>query len=138
MDDQAENQQPDRLRTAPAERFAGQSHRFDLAEALKKLRAEAHPVRDGHRQVTSFHRAPVTKVLFAFDAGGAMPRHSAHGLVTIHVLDGRLMVQADGQDHELNAGQILVLNPDVFHDVRATEASTMLLTVHLQNDKQQA
>lgn len=135
MDDQTENQQPDRLRTAPAERFAGQSHRFDLADALKKLRAEAHPVRDGHRQVTIFQRAPVTQILFAFDAGGGMPRHSARGLVTIHVLDGQLMVQADGQDHELNAGQILVLNPDVDHDVHATEATTMLLTVHLQSGK---
>lgn len=135
MDEQQENQQPDRLRPAPAERFAGQSHFFDLNRALGELRAEAYAAKSGHRQITIFHRAPVAKVLFAFDAGGALLKHSAHGLVTIHVLEGRLMVQADGHDHELNAGQILILNPDVLHDVRAAEASAMLLTVHMENEK---
>ncbi|PQV63368.1 Cupin domain-containing protein [Abditibacterium utsteinense] len=127
-----ENLQPDRLRAAPVERFAGQSHVFNLNEALQKLRAETHAARDGHRQMTLFHRAPVTKVLFAFDAGGTLAKHSAHGLVTIHVLEGQLQVQVDGQDHELNAGQILILNPDVPHDVRASQNSAMLLTVHME------
>ncbi len=133
------NQQENRLRPAPVERFAGQSHVFNLDTALEELRAEAHPAQDGHRQKTLFHRSPVTKVLFSFDAGGALSDHSAHGLVTIQVLEGRLMVQADGQDHELNAGQILILNPDVSHNVRASQASAMLLTVHMEpksNEKQ--
>ena len=128
-----ENQQPNRLRSAPVERFAGQSHVLNLEAVLKQLRAEAHPGRDGHRQITIFHRAPVTKVLFAFDAEGQLANHSAHGLVSIHVLEGRLMVLADGHDHELTAGQILILNPDVAHDVRAFEASAMLLTVTMEN-----
>jgi len=135
VDEQNENQQQERLRPAPIERFAGQSHVFDLNRVLGELRAEAHAAESGHRQVTIFHRVPVAKVLFAFDAGGALPKHSTHGLVTIHVLEGRFMVQADGNDHELHAGQILILNPDVPHDVRASEASAMLLTVHMESEK---
>ena len=121
----------ERLRTPPTERFAGDSHLFSLAEALKELRAEDHPPRQGHRQITLFHRGPVTQVLFSFEAGGLLDRHSAHGLVTIHVLEGRLNVEADGADNELAAGDILILDPDVPHDVRASEESAMLLTVHL-------
>ncbi|MEO6908754.1 MAG: cupin domain-containing protein [Abditibacteriaceae bacterium] len=127
--------QDDRLREAPIERFAGQSHFFDLNRALSELRAEAFPAENGHRQKTIFHRVPVAKVLFAFDAGGALLKHSAHGLVTIHALEGRLIVQADEHDYELTAGQILILNPDVLHNVRASEASAMLLTVHMENEK---
>ena len=78
---------------------------------------------------------PVAQVLFAFEAGGELTDHSAHGLVTIHVLEGRLMVQADGHDHELGVGQVLILNPDVPHDVRAPEAGAMLLTVHMEGEK---
>jgi quercetin dioxygenase-like cupin family protein len=122
----------DRLRTPPAERFAGLKHLFSLGEALKQLRAEDHPARDGHRQVTIFHRAPVTKVLFSFDPGGQLQEHSARGLVTIHALEGRLEVAAGGVEHQLEAGSILILDPDVLHDVRASERSAMLLTVHLQ------
>lgn len=122
----------DRLRTPPSERFSGSRHLFSLADALEQLRAEDHPPRDGHRQVTIFHRAPVTQVLFAFESGGKLEEHSAPGLVTIHTLEGRLAVSAEGESHELGAGDVLILDPDVPHDVRATERSAMLLTVHLQ------
>jgi quercetin dioxygenase-like cupin family protein len=122
---------PERLRTAPAERFAGETHRFDLQQALHDLRAESHPARDGHRQVTLFHHSPITHVLFAFDEGGALGKHSTSGLVTIHVLEGRVVVHADDVPHELSAGQLVLLRPDVPHDVRAHTRSAMLLTVHL-------
>lgn len=121
----------ERLRTPPLERFAGSSHLLSLGDALAELRAESHPARDGHRQITLFHRAPVTQVLFSFEAGGRIDQHSASGLVTIHVLEGRLSVEADGADHDLHASDVLVLDPDIPHDVRAPESAAMLLTVHL-------
>jgi len=125
---------PDRLRTAPSDRFAGQAHAFDLNEALRTLRAEDHPARDGHRQVTILRRAPITNVLFAFDEGGVLAEHKTNGTVTIHGLEGRLLVQADGTDFYLEADQLVVLNPGLPHSVRALAPSAMLLTVHLQHD----
>ena len=123
----------DRLRARPDERFAGNSRMFDVDASLRDLRAEAPPTQRGHRQITLFKQRAVTQVLFAFDAGSALANHVAHGLVTIHVVDGRLSVQADGQEHALSTGQLLILNPDVAHDVRAAEPSAMLLTVHLDD-----
>ncbi len=134
MDEQQEDGQEERLREHPSERFAGESHAFNLGEVLHTLRTEAHAAERGHRQMTIFHRAPVTQVIFAFEAGSEMADHAAHGLVTIHVLEGRLVVQADGRNHELRAGHLLVLKPDVRHSVRALEASAMLLTVHLEGE----
>ncbi len=126
--------QPDRLRPPPSERFAGETHAFDLKAALQELRAEDHPARDGHRQVTIFQQSPVTHVLFAFDANGELREHRTHGLVTIHCLEGALSVGAEGGMYTLQAGQLLILRPDVPHDVRAAEASAMLLTVHMEQD----
>jgi quercetin dioxygenase-like cupin family protein len=71
-------------------------------------------------------------VLFAFDGGGLFEKHSAPGLVTIHTLEGRLTVNAEGVEHRLEPGSVLILDPNVPHDVRAAETSAMLLTVHLQ------
>lgn len=122
----------DRLRTPPAERFAGSKHLFSLSDALAELRAEDHPARSGHRQVTLLQRGAVTQVLFSFDPGGHLQEHSASGLVTIHALEGVVRVEAEGVDHELTAGSVLILDPDVPHDVRASERSAMLLTVHLE------
>ena len=121
------------LRTPPSERFAGETHLFSLADELAKLRGEDHPSRHGHRQITLLHRAPVTQVLFSFEPGGHLDSHSTHGLVTIHVLEGRLNVEAAGSEHELGAGELIVLDPDVPHDVRAVEQAAMLLTVHLSS-----
>jgi quercetin dioxygenase-like cupin family protein len=122
----------ERLRTPPRERFAGRSHVFSLEDALAELRAEEHPARDGHRQITLFHRAPVTQVLFAFEPDGHLDKHSAPGLVTIHALGGQLNVKADHLDNELAAGDVLILDPDLPHDVRAgPEGAAMLLTVHI-------
>ena len=66
-----------------------------------------------------------------------MERHSAQGEVTIHVLEGRLLIEADGDDHDLPAGHILILDPNVLHDVRAPESSAMLLTVHMSEGKKE-
>lgn len=123
----------DRLREPPVQRFAGDSHQLDLHQVLADLRAEEHEGRHGHRQITVFRRAPVTHVLFAFEAGGRLDQHSTSGLVTIHVLEGRMNVRAEGKDHELAAGGVLILSPEVAHDVHALEASGMLLSVHLES-----
>lgn len=122
----------ERLRTHPSERFQGPSHVFDLDAVVRDLRAEDHPARGGHRQITLFQREHLTHVVFAFDKGGSLAEHTTRGLVTIHVHAGTLDVRESGREHRLSAGQLLVLDPGVPHDVTAREASVMLLTVHVE------
>lgn len=134
----AETGQPaDRLRRAPVERFAGNAHAFDLALLLTKLRAEEHPSQNGHRQITILNRASAAHVLFAFEPGGKLERHQTDGEVAIHVLEGRLMVAAEGRDHDLRAGHVLMLGAGVPHDVRASESSAILLTVLRSKEAQE-
>ncbi|MGH7628907.1 MAG: AraC family ligand binding domain-containing protein [Gemmatimonadales bacterium] len=77
------------------------------------------------------HRGPVRLVLFAFDAAGRLPEHRAPGFVTILTLAGRLRVRTPRGTHELDAGQAVLLDPDVPHDVEAPVESDTLLAVHL-------
>ena len=125
-------QEQDRLRRAPAERFAGPQHVHDLAAIAGQLRAEPHPATDGHRQMTIAHHGPVALVLFDFESDGRLVDHVADGLVTIHVLDGHVRVRTPEADHELSAGSLLVLSPGVAHDLHANVPSQILLTVHMQ------
>jgi quercetin dioxygenase-like cupin family protein len=130
IDNQDINLLASRLRDHPVARGIGDSQTLDIAAALEQLRAEGHPAVHGHRQVTLFHRPPLTLVLFAFDADGLLPDHVAQRMVSIQVIDGSLTVQADGTDHRLEAQQILLLNPGVAHSVRAGVPSAILLTVY--------
>lgn len=118
-----------RLRPSPSERFAGPEHRIELASALDALRKEPHEGKDGHRQITVFRKGPLRLVLFAFEAGGTLPAHRAPGLVVIHVLRGTVSVRTPSETHDLTAGRILVLDPEVVHDVKAHEQADMLLTI---------
>jgi quercetin dioxygenase-like cupin family protein len=129
-DNQDINLLASRLREHPVARGIGDSQTLDIAAALELLRAEEHPAVHGHRQVTLFHRPPLTLVLFAFDADGLLPEHVAQRMVSIQVIDGSLTVQAAGVDHVLEAQQILLLDAAVAHSVRAGRPSAMLLTVY--------
>jgi quercetin dioxygenase-like cupin family protein len=124
----------ERLRPPPAARSRGPELPLDLVATARALREEPHPAKDGHRQIGLLHREHLRVVLFAFDPGGWLREHRAPGLVTIHVLSGRLRVATASSAHDLTAGQVLVLERDVPHDVEATEQSDMLLTVHLDGE----
>jgi quercetin dioxygenase-like cupin family protein len=129
---------PERLRESPAARFDGPQHFFDLAELSTHLLQEAHAGVSGHRQMTIFRHDATTMMLVAFEAGGAMTTHQANGLVTIHVLQGALRIEAQSEDetewhtHDLQVQQVLVLAPGVLHSVSSPAPSQMLLTVHLE------
>jgi len=120
-----------RLRQRPADRFAGPEHVFDLAAIAERLRHERHPATDGHRQMAIFSDGPVSLVLFDFERDGRLLDHVAEGLVTIHVVAGRIAVRTRERSHELPAGSLLVLASGVAHDLHAHEPSQVLLTVHL-------
>lgn len=121
----------DRLRPPPSERFAGPEHHIDLTAALESLRVEHHDTTERHRQITVFHKGPLRMVLFAFEAGAGLPSHRAPGFVVIHTLRGRITVKTLNDTHDLAAGQLVMLDPEVVHDVTAVESSDMLLTISL-------
>jgi quercetin dioxygenase-like cupin family protein len=120
----------DRLREHPEDRLAAPLQLVDLADAGARLRGEPHGSVSGHRQIAVFRHGPVTLLLFRFEPDGLLPEHRAEGVVTIHLLSGRLVVIADDDPHQLEPGQLLGLAPGVVHSVRATAASEMLLTIH--------
>ena len=127
------------LRIEPVACLDGNSLMYDLPLELARLRARERPMPERHAQVTLFHRPPVAHVLYAFDAGGTLVRHCANGLVSLLVLEGRLIVEADGRQRELCAGRsghVLVLTPNVVFEVHAVEPSAMLLALHAEGRPQ--
>ncbi|MEX1017628.1 MAG: cupin domain-containing protein [Phycisphaeraceae bacterium] len=122
-----------RVRTHPNQRFATHEDVFDLDAAADQLLAEPGSGQHGHRQMTLFRHGPATLALFCFEQAGArMPDHTVNGPVIIHVLKGRLTIHTDDAEHDLSAGQLLRLAPNVRHDVVAAEPAQMLLTVSLE------
>jgi quercetin dioxygenase-like cupin family protein len=123
----------ERLRPHPTERFSAPQQLIDLRAAAADLAREAASAPHRHRQKTLIRYGGTTVALFHFAQGATMPEHLARGTVTIHVLEGRMSIRAADQQHTLAAGNLLVLAPNVKHDLNADEESHMLLTVHLES-----
>ena len=120
----------ERLRPHPEDRLASPVQVVDLAAAAAELRAEPHAPVAGHRQIAVVRHGPVTIIQFVFDEGGLLKQHRADGVVTIHVLEGRLKVIVEDEAREIGRDEIMALAPGVMHSVLALTPSDMLLTVH--------
>ena len=66
-------------------------------------------------------------------AGKEIAEHQAPGELTVQCLEGRVAFTAQGRMQELVAGKLLFLNAGEPHAVRCIEASSILLTILLQD-----
>jgi quercetin dioxygenase-like cupin family protein len=122
----------ERLREHPERRFAELQHPFDLDAEMERLKQESPAGEEGHRQRTLYKHGSTTVAIFAFDRLTRLPPHRTNGVVIIQVLKGHLQVTSAAEAHDLHAGQLLTLAPQVEHQVVAYEESEMLLTVNLE------
>jgi quercetin dioxygenase-like cupin family protein len=123
----------ERLRQHPEGRFALPQVEIDLNATAARLRSEPRAGEAGHRQETLYKDGGLTVALFVFQRFTGLPEHRAAGTVNMHVLRGRIKITAEGQVHELGAGQMLIVAPGLKHAVAAQEESEMLVTVRLTN-----
>ena len=120
---------PGRTRPRPSERMAGAEQLVDVRAALAALRAESHPATRGHRQITLAHREGLRVVLLDFEPGAGLPRHTAPAPAAIHGVEGAVVLHTPSATHRVAAGQVLVLDADVPHDVVAEEGAAAILVV---------
>lgn len=121
----------DRLRPRPSERFASSELVYDLQQEFERLPEESRP-RQGHMQKAIWKHGRLTCALFEFEPGGSIPAHSVEGEAVLHVISGHIAVNADGQEHVLGPGQVLLLDPRVPHDLSAEEPARVLMHVVLE------
>jgi quercetin dioxygenase-like cupin family protein len=73
----------------------------------------------------------VRVVLFTFDAGEQLTEHTAAVPVVVQLIRGRLRFELQGEQHELEAGDVVYLAPGAAHALQALEPSMMsLVLVH--------
>jgi quercetin dioxygenase-like cupin family protein len=124
----------DRLRKHPKDRFSAHVRHLSLAEEFDDLLDEPRGEIDNHRQISLVKRHGLSLILFYFERGGTLPEHDTDGEVSIHVLDGELKVGTPDGYERVASGELLILAPDVEHDVEAVEATEMLLTIGVANN----
>ena len=64
-------------------------------------------------------------------AGKEIPTHSAPGEITVQCLEGRIAFTAESKTQELKAGELLYLAAGRPHALKASEYSSLLVTLLL-------
>ena len=109
-------------------RNAGPFLEFDLTRELEQLHRESE-WKNGQNAKTLVKRADFRAVLVALKEGARIPGHQNKGRISLQTLLGHLLVRAGGRTFDLPTGSLLVLDPDLRHDVEATKDSAFLLTI---------
>jgi quercetin dioxygenase-like cupin family protein len=78
---------------------------------------------------TFSQNSSLSLTLFAFDEGEGVSTHTAPGDALVQVLDGEALVNIDGKEMNLCAGEVVVMPADIPHSVTAVKRFKMLLTV---------
>ena len=64
-------------------------------------------------------------------SGKDIPRHQAHGEITVQCLEGRVAFMVGKNRRDLEAGQLLYLSSEEPHSLRGIEDTSVLLTILL-------
>jgi quercetin dioxygenase-like cupin family protein len=114
--------------------LAGSSLTFDLREQLAELRSEDAYRRSGRTGRTLAKSGRLRMTMVALADGVEVGTHHADSPLTIHVLEGGITYRVEGEEHALQAGQVLYFGPGEAHDIRAVEDSALLLTISAIRD----
>jgi quercetin dioxygenase-like cupin family protein len=102
---------------------------FDLTAIERELRSEEAFQRDGHTARTLVREPAIRIVVVAIKAGARIAEHRAQEVTSIQALTGHVRLVLSDRSLELGAGRVLVVAPDLRHQVEAVADSALLLTL---------
>jgi quercetin dioxygenase-like cupin family protein len=102
------------------------------AQALDVI--DLQPLGDGLREAvtTSLLKEPSLQLIrLVLPAGGGMPDHHVEGAITIHCLEGQAEIGTPQRSCTLSAGQLVMIEGGMTHNVRAITDASLLVTIML-------
>jgi len=100
-----------------------------LADQLDRLKQESTWRTSGRNAITLTKEPTLRLVLLLLGKGTKMPEHQAAGPLTLHVLSGSVAFRAGDRTEEVGAGELIVLESAIGHDIEALKESACLLTL---------
>ena len=103
---------------------------IDSSEAkVLSLPAETQFADNGIVSRTLLRTPTARVVLFGFAEGQELTEHTSTAQALVQVLSGSCEFNVGGTAHQLKAGDLLHMPPNLRHAVKATEKFSMLLTL---------
>jgi quercetin dioxygenase-like cupin family protein len=101
---------------------------FDLGEQIEQLQQEPY-WQSGRNSKTIVHHEDFRMVVTAIRANTTIHEHRTAGRLAVQILRGHMRMHANGDEFDLPAGRVVVLDQAVPYDIHAVEDSAFLLTI---------
>ena len=75
------------------------------------------------------HSSAGSVTLFSFDAGQGLSQHTAPFDAFIQVVDGEMVLNVEGTDHRIKAGESFIIPSGALHSVKAEQCFKMIITM---------
>lgn len=102
---------------------------IDIFSFIEKLKKEKKWKETDRNAITVYKTNGMRIVLIALHKGAEMLKHSAEGMISIQVLEGRLQFNTEEQTVKLGKGQMLALHEGIPHSLLAKKKTVFLLTL---------
>lgn len=99
---------------------------ISFREQIKKEKTWENSDRNA---ITLFKTDGMRTVLVALHAGAKMKTHTAAGIISVQILEGKITFNTELRSAELSEGQMLALHAGIRHRVLALKESVFLLTL---------
>jgi quercetin dioxygenase-like cupin family protein len=116
--------------------LSGSVLQFNLASELDQLHRDEswlHPTGRSSRTLVKYPDLRI--LLIAMKANTRMHEHTAASRISVHTLNGHIRLHLPERVVDLPAGNLLVLDQCISHDVEAYEDSAFLLTLSWPPEK---
>jgi quercetin dioxygenase-like cupin family protein len=102
---------------------------MDLNSFRRQIKEEEAWQKSDRNAITIFKTDSMRLVLIGLQQGAEMKTHTAPGIISVQVLEGKLRFTTEPQTAELGEGQMLALHAGIPHSVLALEEAIFLLTL---------
>ena len=112
-------------------RITGATIQLSLPDEARVVREQLDAGKERAAR-TLIKDGPLRVTLVGLRAGGSLAAHKADGPITIHVLEGTIEFEAEGERWTLDTGSLFSLEAGLTHSVAAPGGGLFLLTVSVE------
>ncbi len=109
--------------------------KINITKFIKQLKSESAWKKNDRNAMTVYKADGMRIVLMALHKKAKLKRHTADGIISVQLLQGKITFATDDKSVELKKGQMITLHKKVPHSVTAIKKSVFLLTVAISSEK---
>jgi quercetin dioxygenase-like cupin family protein len=104
---------------------------MNLTHLIEQIRHEPSWKDSDRNSITIYKSGSVRIVLIGLHEDAELKKHTANGIITVHVLEGHIKFTTEQEVVELEKEQMLALQKQIPHSVFALKESFFLLTMSM-------